>query len=91
MRRGRHLRGDEVDALLLAPDVVVDGAGEQPQGLLAALAALQLGELRRVVPDDGAGARRRVAAQVVRHDEPGDAPAAHVDLDLVVLEGRLSR
>ena len=35
-------RGDEVDALVLAPDVVLDGAGEQPQGLLAGLAAREL-------------------------------------------------
>ena len=71
--RGRHLRGDEVDALVLPPDVVADGAGEQPQGLLAGLAALQFAELRRVVPHDGAGARRGVAAHVVGHHEPGDA------------------
>ena len=52
-RRGRHLRRDQVDALALTPDVVVGGRGEQAQRLLAALAALELGELWRVVPDDG--------------------------------------
>ncbi len=42
--------------------------------------------MRHVVPDDGAGAGRGVAPQVVRDDEPGDATAADVHLDLVVLE-----
>ena len=85
-RRRRHLAGDEVDALLLAPLVVGDRLAEQAQRLLAGLAAFELGELRRVVPDDGARAGRGVAAQVVRDDQPRDAPAAHVHLDLVVLE-----
>src|SRR5674476_1365665 len=74
-RRGRHLRGDEVDALVLSPDVVADGAGEQPQGLFAGLSTRQFAELRRVVPHDGAGAWRRVATHVVGHHEPGDALA----------------
>src|SRR5664280_2703307 len=41
-RRRRHLARDQVDALVLTPDVVPDGAGEQPQGLLAGFAALEL-------------------------------------------------
>ena len=38
----RHLAGDEVDALLLAPLVVGDRLVQQPQRLLAGLAALEL-------------------------------------------------
>ena len=66
--------------------MVGDRPAEQAQGLLAGLAALELGELRRAVPDDGARTRRGVASQVVGDDQPGHAPPAHVDLDLVVLE-----
>ena len=66
--------------------MVEDGLVQEPERLLARFAAFEFRQLRHEVPDDGPRAGRSVAPQVIRDDEPGDATAADVDLDLVVFE-----
>jgi len=66
--------------------VVGDGPLGEVCGKFLAIALRERGQLGFVVPDDGAGAGRRVAAQVILDDESGDALAAHVDLDTVFFD-----
>ena len=81
---GGHLRGDQLDALLLPPDVVLRGPGEQLLGLAHVVGDLAgAGDLRLLV-QDGAGIGRGVLAHVAGGDDGGDpfAPDVHLHLEL---------
>ena len=81
---GGHLRGDQVDALLLPPDVVLRGPGEQLLGLAHVVGDLAGAGGLRLLVQDGAGVGRGVLAHVAGGDDGGDpfAPDVHLHLEL---------
>ena len=83
---GSHLRGDEVDAHLLAPAVIVRGLGDKIQSLGQAVTGGSSFLLLGSLVENGTGVGRRVAPHVVGGDDCGDAAAAHVDLHLIIIQ-----
>ncbi|MPM59747.1 hypothetical protein SDC9_106593 [bioreactor metagenome] len=81
-----HFRGNQVDALLLPPDVVVQPLFEQRQRAERKVGGRFGLELFRNVADDGPRVRRRIPAHMVVHNHSGNAAAANIDLHRVVRE-----
>ena len=79
-----HLRGNEVDALLLPPDVVVRGFTQKIQRAERQVGGGLFLRLLRRVHHDGSRIRRRVRAQVPGGHYGADSAAADIDLHCVV-------
>ncbi|MPN17159.1 hypothetical protein SDC9_164509 [bioreactor metagenome] len=82
--RSGHFAGNQVDALLLPPDVVLRRFTKKTKRALRQVGRGFLLRFLRRVHDDGTGIRRRVRTQVPGGHHGGDAAAADVDLDGVV-------
>ena len=97
---GGILRGDQVHALLLPPDVVLNGLVQQSQGLAGAVASGHGADLLLLTVQQGAGEGRRAHAHVPGGDH-GLEPLApdvhlhgvihqHVAVDIAQTDGPLA-
>jgi len=83
---GRVLGGDQVDALFLAPEVVLLRALEELQRLDRTLRRILRALAQLEAVDDRAGIRRCHVVEVLFGDDRLEALAAHIDLDDIVLQ-----